>query len=356
MKMKFLSGMILLFCFSVVSYAAREGVIHKNYTLDIYKTTQMNVEEIDKKYGENFRAIGLIMSNAKSMPTPKNSLGMDKHFSVIMEGLAKSGSYAYLGLSPIIYGGGRPIGISIDVVDKSDVERTQGFLPKQTKNIPDPNHLIESWFQYEKFSINEFFRTKIATQAKECGAFHCLFGFKDKKTKHFGEKFNTEVTEYKKELIDILKNDKDDLKRGAAAYLLAHLKDGNEIIEILSPSIRDASSHVRNNVMRVLAQTVSRVKNPQIPLDEVIRALSFPATVDRNKALYILESLPKEPRFSEYLLKHACAQLMSQYRLVQSNLHAEAYTVLKNISHKDYGLDNYDAWETWAKKNCPAAG
>ncbi|WP_332248013.1 HEAT repeat domain-containing protein [Legionella tunisiensis] len=57
-------------------------------------------------------------------------------------------------------------------------------------------------------------------------------------------------------MIDTLNNDPDPSRRAAAAFLMGHFKDPNEIISLLMVHVNDRDSGVRNNVMRVIAATM----------------------------------------------------------------------------------------------------
>jgi len=198
-------------------------------------------------------------------------------------------------------------------------------------------------------------RTKNPRPFKHCPAFHCVFGFEAAELQAYGDKFNTQVPKFKHQLIAILRNDQDDLKRGAAAYLLAHLADGREVVAALSPSMRDSSSHVRNNVMRVLAQTATHIHDANFPLADAIRALTYPTTTDRNKALYMLDMLTADPKSANYVRLNGCHQLMEQFKLVQPNLHDESYNVLVKISQQHYPDTDFMAWDNWVANHCANA-
>lgn len=332
--------------------ASPYGFIHDNYTLDVYRSNQIKAEMVDKIYHKELRQIASIMLNAKSMPTEENRMGLDPLFNKVMNGLRKSGNFVYLGLSPVTYPGGSRIGFTVDVVDASDKQRLDAFLPKPTATFSDPDHLIASWHSYEKYGFNYFLRTKTAITFNKCSAFHCVYGFERPELKSYEKKFNEGVPKYKDQLIAILRGDKDEQNRGAAAYLLAHLKDGKEVVDVLSPSINDSSSYVRNNAMRVIAQTSTKVSDANFPVDDVIRALTYPSETDRNKAIYVLEMLTVKPMLAAYVKQHGCHQVMDQYKTVQPNLHGEAYHILVNISGKHYPVNDYQAWENWEKNNC----
>lgn len=331
---------------------AISSIIHDNYTLDVYQSKQITAQQIDKMFGADLKQIAAMMISLNAFPTPKNSKDLMSKMGKLLGEIHKLGDFAYLSVSPVMYPGIKRISFSIDVVDKDAEKRMRDFLPKPQKMLDDPNHLIENWQAYEKDAFNYMIRHKIGKPYQHCPAFHCIFGFEQPGLKHYGEKFSREVPRFKKQLISILRNDRREQNRGAAAYLLAHLKDPNEIVEALSPSIRDSHSSVRNNVMRVLAGTAASAKVNRFPIDAAIKALSYPAESDRNKALYMLLSITTMPKYAAYVREHGCYDVVAQFHMAQPNLHDMAHNVLKNISGKNYPANDISAWDNWASENC----
>ena len=204
---------------------------------------------------------------------------------------------------------------------------------------------------YEKLGFKLEYAEKIYPKLKSCPAYHCLFGFEKPELKKYEVIFNTLVPKDKVKIIEALRNDKDPRKRQAAVYLLGHLKDGNEIIKVLTPFIFDSDSGVRNSAMRVIAETLTKVKNPDFPIEKAVLALDFPYTTDRNKALYIISSLITQPRYAKYIIDHAGPQLMDELRLSQENVHYFAYDILKTLSGKNFGERDYKSWQNWLMQN-----
>jgi hypothetical protein len=102
--------------------------------------------------------------------------------------------------------------------------------------------------------------------------------------------------------------------------------------------------------MRVIGGTLDKTKIDDFPVHDILQALDFPDTTDRNKALYILYSLSKSKQSDSYrstIAHHASHRLVDLLRLQQPNLHDMAYVLLKQISGKEYGERDYAAWENW---------
>ncbi len=346
-----LLGLLVTLFFTSSSFADNPWLIHKHYTLDVYRSSQLSAVDIDKQYGKELTAL----AKAFLKPRTENDDSLTEltaFYNKVVSPLMDSGKYAYINFLPIVYPDSDVIGFSFDVVDKDQAQRLQRFNPKPTGSVADPANLIASWQQYEKIGFDAFFKTHKAIKPTNCPAFHCIFGFDEPRLAPFGVQFNRDVPIYKSQLIKILRQDKDETKRSSAAYLLAHLKNGNEIISVLMPSIRDNSSQVRNSVMRVLGGTILKVEHPNIKLDEVVAALDYPATTDRNKALYMLTSLTINPKYAAELKMHGCKAVMQQFALSQPNLHDTSYVILTAMSNQDIPANDYAGWLEWAQQNC----
>jgi hypothetical protein len=102
--------------------------------------------------------------------------------------------------------------------------------------------------------------------------------------------------------------------------------------------------------MRVLGEIAEKRKEVPIPVEPIIKALNYPATTDRNKALYILEGLAANPKNKGIIIGQAGSLLIKLLRLYQPNNHDFAYSILKKVSGKNYGERDYKAWEQWIGK------
>ncbi len=351
-KIKYLIIVILLSIdcvFCLTSFA--ETKENPAPVIDLYKSNQLSAKVVEKKYKIQFQKIADIFNSPDSMNSKKNIDICMKSMFEILTGIKKMGDFSYVNITPIIYPNVKTIYFSIDIVDKKDKARLSYFTAKPTKNIPDPDGLIQSWLEYEKVGNSILYKNKTAPIFKSCPAIHCTYGFDDPRLKKYLPVFSQLVPKDKDQLIVVLRKDKDENKRAAAAFLLAHINNKNELIKILTPSIKDPSSSVRNNAMRVIAATLAGMKNPDFPINEAVLALNFPEALDRNKALYILSSLAKQPRYANYLLQHAQNELLDDLELSQPNIHEFSYIILKLISGKDFGEHNYQAWKRWLQNN-----
>ncbi len=332
--------------FSTLTYAEQT----RKPIIDLFKTDQTSLANIQTKFAANFQRMANIMQSPDKIYTTKNSQDMGELYMKTISGINKLGSFSFVALTPILYPGGNVTYITVDVVDQLDNRRLTYFSKPQTGNLPDPDHLIQDWREYEKIAFTKFFKSNTAPIIHNCPAFHCIYGFDYPELAKYKNIFVTQVPKNKAALIAVLKQDKDENKRAAAAYLLAHISNANELVNILVPSMRDPSNLVRNCSMRVLAATLEK-NNVDFPVQEAITALDFPMETDRNKALYIIQSLTNQPRYAKYIALHAKTELLEELKMHQLNLHELAYETLKKISGKKYSDRNYVAWKKWLDKN-----
>lgn len=320
------------------------------HSIDVYKSNQISIDIIKGKFSREFQTISDVMLSVGSLHSEKNTQLLSDSISKITSGIYEMGSFSYIGVSPIVYPGDKVVHITVDLIDVKDTTRRPCFLSEPKENIKNIDHLISHWMDYEKIGFELLLNENQNILYKSCPANHCVFGFDHALLKKYKYIFNTLVPTYKHMLVETLRKDRDENKRAACAYLLAHIKNRNELVSILVPSIFDSSELVRNNVMRVLG--VVLINNPSIkfPIDSVFKALDFPATTDRNKALLIISALSTNPTYIKFITKKVGDKLIDHLRLSQPNLHNLAYETLKKISGKKYGEYDYQSWDNWLRQ------
>lgn len=322
---------------------------HNNFVVDVYRSNYLNAKSISKKYQTNLNSIADAILASNNLSDPKKAESFTKHAELILKELQKKGDFSYLNISPTFYPGNKKIYITIDAVDKKDSDRLPHFLTKPTGTFKDPDHLIESWHEYEAIGMKLVQEDNTWKTVPVCPAYHCLFGFNHPKLKKYQIIFDKLVPKNQDQLFKILKNDKDEHKRAAAAYLLAHIKNGHKLITNLIPALDDANEGVRNNAMRVLGSTLAKVKDADFPVDKILIMLDSPVLTDRNKAAYIISSLVEQQRYATYVAAHAGTLLLAELKMRQLNVHELAYLILKKISNKNYRDRDYKSWSLWLK-------
>lgn len=312
--------------------------------VDLYGSRQITLEDVRGKLGPRFEELERLISQGEGDAAGKLRDEIEAEIRAM-------GDFAYVGLSRIGYfREGNPAYYTIDLVDAKDAERRLAFSPEPKGTFEDPEGLLASWHAYEDRVLELLSQGKIGGMASSCPAFHCIVSFDHPDLAKYGETFEARVPARKETLKKILAESGDAQQRAAAAYLLAHIHDGEELLQALLPAIFDPDSTVRNNVLRVLQQMAREQKDLKIPLDPILRALDFPATTDRNKALATLAGLATRPELREEIARRAGETLIEILKLLQPNNHDYAYIILKEISGEEYGERDYDAWGGWVRR------
>lgn len=310
---------------------------------DLYGTSRITIEEIREKLGTK-------IEKASSAWMSGDIEGFVKLDEELTREIKAMGPFAYAHASAITYfTPGRPVYVTVDVVEEQDWATRMDFLPPPMKELPDPDGLIALWKEYEKTGAALRDKGELKGQDTKPPAFHSLYGFEHPELKRFEEPVRTGARKNKERLIEILRNDRDDQHRGMAAFLLAHIEDGNELVRVLLPSVRDPSNFVRNNVMRVLIFVAKDHPEIDVPIQPILKAIDYPDVSDRNKSLYVLDGLADRKGSREILIREAGPKLLRILRLTQPNNHDPAYSILKKISGKDLGDRDYPAWEVWLR-------
>lgn len=312
--------------------------------IDLFGTTQITLDQVQKQYGDQIQQFVHAWSVDDTLRTGRLRREVESS-------IHQMGDFAYVKLSLIgYYDPGRPAYLTIDVVDARDRESRMRFLPAPKGSFPDPEGLLALWDEYMKTGWELAEKDELDFEKMECPAFHCLFGFDHPKLKRFGSIFASRVSENKARLIQILREDRNADHRAGAAFLLAHIQDGQELVHALLPSIFDPDESVRNNAMRALAYISDSHKEIEIPLTPVLKAMNFPATTDRNKASAILCGLADRAEHQKTIAQCCGATLLQMLKLSQPNNHDHAYIILRKISGKEFGDRDYEAWEKWLKE------
>lgn len=236
--------------------------------------------------------------------------------------------------------------VTIDVVEPADRERRMPFGAAPDEDLPDVDGLAAAWDAYETKTLELLGAHALPSEYVPCNAFHCLVGFRHADLAPYGTLFDERVPARRAELLRLLHRAKDEDRRAAAAYLIAHLHDGNEVVAELMPALRDPSSAVRNNAMRVLQDIAHHHPEIAIPVEPVFAALDYPETTDRNKALAIVDGLAERPENRAAIRAHGRV-LLALLALEQPNNHDFAYTILKKVSGESFGERDVAAWERW---------
>lgn len=238
--------------------------------------------------------------------------------------------------------------VSIDVVEQVDVARRMPFRPAPTQDFADPGGLLAAWREYEqKWLTLALAGTPLQVMANECPALHCVAPFDLPELAPYLARFNEGARRHADALYRIAAESAEASERAVALFLLAHTNDAERLLPALSAAIYDPSGGVRNNAMRVLMTLAQSRPELDYPVEDLIAALDFPSSSDRNKAGYTLAALAALPRYRDPL-RAAVPTALRMLRLEKPNNHDPAYEILKQVSGEPFGDRDYAAWERWA--------
>jgi len=258
--------------------------------------------------------------------------------------------FAFVEVSPINYFAGPEAGktyVTIDLVDVGDEARLR-FKPDPTGKSEDPTGLIAAFDAYNERAW-KLLRAGELKKTGQCkGGFHCALGFGHPDLEPREDRFITDVPKHFATLRTALVSDSDGKHRATAAYLLAYGTDRDEVMAALLPAIRDSSSVVRNNVMRVLLMLQQKAPADVLPLEPFLEAMSFPLTSDRNKAAFALHELVKRnpDRYRTRVIEAIGDQLVTMTGMTQPNNRDPAVMILEVLSGEKHGNDPA-AWRAW---------
>jgi hypothetical protein len=311
--------------------------------VDVYGTTRLDGDTVWKsmraEFDELARTIGA-----------RDFARVQDQKAKIADKLKAQGPFAYVALSPILYFPPTPcLFVTIDVVETQDVARRMPFRPAPTGTYADPDGLLAAWYALES-NVGSLASKRELPPWKECPVLHCLSSFDHPLLRPYLERFNTGARANKALLKEIATQDADAKHRAAALYLLAHADDVSLLLPLLGNSMFDSDALVRNAAMRVLSGMSRAGRDLDYPIRDIIAALDFPATTDRNKAGVLVNDLVQFPRYRQAVVAQALPTLMRLLTLEQPDNHGFAFEILKKISGKQYGERDYASWESWVSQ------
>jgi hypothetical protein len=270
------------------------------------------------------------------------------------EALRQQYNLAFAKLSFISYFAGPEAGrgyLTADLVDAEDAQRLK-FLPEPTGHLDDPEGLIAQWQAYEQTAWKLLNQGALdMSKPPTCRAAHCTMGFSHPDLAPFEPIFLEKVPKVQDALTQVLRQEADNKKRAAAAYLLAYASTPEQVVERLVPSTRDPNALVRNNVLRVVMAIQQKADRPMVDFAVVADALSMPETTDRNKAGALLKALLEDMKPEALKAQRAAylrqvgPQLVAMASLQQPNNRDYALAVLKLLSGEKY--ETGEQWKAW---------
>jgi hypothetical protein len=245
--------------------------------------------------------------------------------------------------------------VTVNLVDVGDEWRID-FAPAPDGAPEDPDGLVAAWAAYEEKLGALYLAGELPVGDGPCRGFHCGTGFSHPALAPLEERFITGVPAHFEALVKVLRTEKDEYRRSLVPFLLAYGRTREEVADALLPSLRDPSSAVRNNAMRVLWQTQRGASKALVPLAPVLRALHGPSSTDRNKAAVVLGAVvEKDPSQRLAALREAGPVLLEMVAVRQRTDREAALLALRALAGRDLGEDP-GAWKAWVEATLSKRG
>ena len=257
---------------------------------------------------------------------------------------------AYAELSPVTnFTPTQVVYVTIDLVEQQDAPRRMPFRSAPTERFDDPDGLLAAWREYEE-RVLALLRSgvQLPVVLAECPALHCLAPFDRSDLKPYLARFDDGARANADELYAIAERSADDEQRAAAMFLLAHTRDAGRLLPVLGRAVFDPASGVRNNAMRVMWFMAATHPELDFPIHDVIAAMDFPSSSDRNKAALVVAMLAGRSKYRDVIHAEAAPIALRLLRLEQPNNHDPAYRILVAVSGEHFGERDYAAWQRWA--------
>lgn len=337
-------------CFIFLSTTSFSNII-----VDVYGANKTHTETILKKYSNQVIEIeseqlkqfqdGVITDKKNIKTFEKLQTRKEK----LIEDIKKEGDFLYVAFDTVSYSDKKNLYTTIEIIENKQPQRLKFIDPHVNKKKHNVHSmLVDKMIEYDNLRMKLDLLNQLDTDHyTTCPVYHCTSGFNHQALKPYLKVFNAGVIKEKNQILDVLTNDSDSERRAAAAFLLGHLQNPEEIISILEKHVNDKHGHVRNNAMRVIAATMQKANIDTINIIPYINLLNSPYVTDRNKALAILASASKNRALQSIIIKKSKDNLVKLLELKQPINHNWAHDVLKQISGKNYGEYDVNSWENW---------
>lgn len=325
--------------------------------IDVYGVDFKESEDIIKNYGNQ---VGDIESQFIKEMIKLSNGGKDHYLEKVIlpkrtkliNKIQKQYNLAFVQFDTIFYPDNKDLHTTIEVITQNDKNRLR-FIPSKTKvqiTLKLKHDLVDKMVKFLDTSMNLLMNNQLEVKDNECSAYHCLAGSNHLKLKDSLNELIHGARKEKVQLINTIDSDPLPERRVAAIFLIGLLNDPHEIISLLNKHVMDSNDQVRNSAMRVIAETMRKAKISQINVKPFLELLESPYDTDRNKALYVLLSASNSALSKQLIIRDGNKQVIALLQLKQPNNHDIAYALLKNISGKDFGAQNIDAWKKWITK------
>jgi len=299
------------------------GVNH-HVAKEIKKRYEKRVQHIETKLMKEFSTVGANVQNPQRVQQWLNQKNQ------LVQEIKQHGHFAFVDLQTVNYPGKKNIYTTIEIVQSNQKNRLSFIPPKTYQSTGPKRHdLIELMIVYQHKAMRLLMSNQLDLHDQTCPVYHCTVPFTHPTLKPYLALFNQGVIHEKPLIIETLNHDKNPERRAAAAFLVGHFHDPHEIITLLLPHVTDQHDGVRNNVLRVIGETIARAHITEINALPFLTLLDSPYVTDRNKALLVLLTMADSEYGKKQIIKHGRARLLTLHHLKQPNNHDIAEMILK---------------------------
>ena len=263
--------------------------------VDLYGDESAKAKQILKKHSKQVSEIEVAFHHASQSANRAHAATFENEFlkrNQLIEAIKKEGDYLYANFGTIEYVNKNHEYeyTTIEVVKKDQAKRLLFTSPVIKKpNYKPKNDLINQMIEFGQIEFKLFEAHQMESDPKKivCPVYHCFLGFSHPQLKPYLNLFNTGAVKEKKLIFDTLRNDPNPERRGAAAFLMGHFKNPNEIVTELSSHLDDPDPGVRNNILRVIGTTIKKAKMTQLDAKPYLKLLESTQATDRNKPYFV---------------------------------------------------------------------
>lgn len=325
-------------------------------SIDLYGTDAIDADTFREEFGSEIVRFVALFEDAR-LGRNTDEAGLDA-LANELNGAIEARLSALVPLAHVEFGATTDFGppprihVIVDVVEEADKARRMPFGEAPIGRFEDPGGLFALWDEFQQKVLTLAYAGAVL-QVNECPVLHCIAPFELPELEPYLERFNARAREHEELLYTIAAQSGDALQRANTLFLLAHTNNAERLLPALGRAIHDPAGNVRNNAMRVLMFLANARPELDYPVEDLIAALDFPTSSDRNKAGYTLAALATQSRYRAAIRDGAVPSALRMLRLLKPNNHDPAYEILQLVSGESYGDRDYDAWEGWATANVP---
>lgn len=304
--------------------------------IDVYGVDATESQHLIQKYAKSIREIEMNLAKCldesyHGIEQPKKMANLYQQKHQIIKTIKQDGHYAFVDIQTVSYPDKSDIYSTIEIIPNADSPRLKYIHHPYRHHSPSKYDLIKEMLTYQQ-KVIRLMMTNQLDLTDNCPVYHCAAPFTHPELKPYLALFNHGMQQHKAEVVDTLNHDPDPEHRAAAAFLIGHLRDPHEIVALLSSHVSDPNATVRNNVLRVIGETIWRAKMNQLDASPYMALLDSPYVSDRNKSLIILYTIADSASGKKQIATNNHGRLETLAALKQPNNRDMAIQILKKIS------------------------